>query len=105
MHPQAETLLRSLGFETSRFRSKSWSEFAKPGAPGPRFCLYRLRQRSGRDVPGLAEWADDGSLGDRGPRFAIGTDAEVALAFKDTYRMLAQRIGVLQTFPFGRSIT
>jgi hypothetical protein len=56
-------------------------------------------------VPGLAEWADDGSLGDRGPRFAIGTDAEVALAFKDTYRMLAQRIGVLQTFPFGRSIT
>jgi arsenate reductase len=50
-------------------------------------------------VPGLAGWADDGPLGDRGPRFAIGTDAEVALAFKDTYRMLAQRIGVFADLP------
>jgi len=33
VHPQAEALLRSLGFDTSGFRSKAWSEFARPGAP------------------------------------------------------------------------
>src|SRR5215831_6072283 len=33
VHPEAAHLLQSLGFDTSRLRSKSWNEFAKPGAP------------------------------------------------------------------------
>jgi len=33
VHPEALQLLRSLGYDTSGFRSKSWSEFADPGAP------------------------------------------------------------------------
>ena len=32
VHPEAIQLLRSLGYETSGLRSKSWSEFADPGA-------------------------------------------------------------------------
>ena len=33
VHPQALALLRTLNLETGGFRSKSWSEFAQPGAP------------------------------------------------------------------------
>jgi protein-tyrosine-phosphatase len=33
VRPEALQLLRSLGYDTSGFRSKSWSEFADPGAP------------------------------------------------------------------------
>jgi hypothetical protein len=33
------------------------------------------------------------------PAEAIGTDAEIALAFKDTYRMLHQRIGIFTALP------
>ena len=33
VHPEALQLLRALGYDTSGFRSKSWSEFADPGAP------------------------------------------------------------------------
>jgi hypothetical protein len=33
------------------------------------------------------------------PALATGTPAEVALAFKDTYRMLHQRIGVFTALP------
>ena len=55
--------LQSLGYDTSSFRSKSWSEFARPGAPVARFRFYRLRQRRRRKLPGLAGPADDGALG------------------------------------------
>ena len=33
------------------------------------------------------------------PAEATGTDAEIALAFKDAYRMLYQRIGLLTALP------
>ena len=42
VHPEAIALLQSLGFDTARFRSKSWNEFAKPGAPRARFCVHGL---------------------------------------------------------------
>jgi protein-tyrosine-phosphatase len=33
VHPNTVGLLRRLGYETSGLRSKSWEEFARPGAP------------------------------------------------------------------------
>jgi protein-tyrosine-phosphatase len=33
VNPRTIQLLDSLGYDTSGFRSKSWSQFAKPGAP------------------------------------------------------------------------
>jgi arsenate reductase (thioredoxin) len=33
IHSQTIQLLQGLGFDTSGLRSKSWSEFAAPGAP------------------------------------------------------------------------
>jgi len=33
VHPQAFTLLKRLGYPTQGHRSKSWDEFAAPGAP------------------------------------------------------------------------
>src|SRR5215831_17762240 len=33
VHPETIRLLRSLGYDTSGFRSKSWNEFTAPGAP------------------------------------------------------------------------
>jgi len=33
VNPHTRELLQSLGYDTSGFRSKSWNEFAKPGAP------------------------------------------------------------------------
>ena len=33
VHPQALNLLRGMGMDVTGFRSKSWDEFAAPGAP------------------------------------------------------------------------
>ena len=48
----------------------------------------------------MAGSADDGPLGhSRSGREAKGSPAEVALAFKDAYRMLHQRIGIFTALP------
>ena len=63
VNPHTIALLDGLGYDTSGFRSKSWSEFARPGAPRARFRVHRLRQRRGRNLPGVAGPADDRALG------------------------------------------
>src|SRR5262245_32114430 len=39
MNPHTIQLLQSLGYDTSGFRSKSWNEFAKLGAPALDFVF------------------------------------------------------------------
>ena len=46
VNPHTIQLLQSLGYDTSGFRSKSWNEFAKPGAPAP---SRRHDHRAGAD--------------------------------------------------------
>ncbi len=36
------------------------------------------------------------------PAAAKGSDAEIALAFADTYRMVDQRLGVFVSLPLGK---
>ncbi len=45
VHPETLRLLDELGYRTSNFRSKSWAEFAEPGAPRFDFVFTVLRQR------------------------------------------------------------
>jgi hypothetical protein len=49
-------------------------------------------------VSGVARPADDGALGVPDPA-AAGTAAEIALAFKEAYRLLHNRIGVFMALP------
>ncbi len=99
VHPETLRLLQSLGFDTSGFRSKSWHEFAKPGAPQLNF-VFTVCDNAAREIcpiwpgrPMTAHW------GVPDPAKAKGTDAEIALAFKDAYRMLNQRIGIFPALP------
>ena len=45
VNPHARTIVENLGFDGSEFRSKSWDEFAAPGAPAAGFRVHRLRRR------------------------------------------------------------
>lgn len=64
-----------------------------------RFRFYDLRQRGWRNLSCLARSTYDSALGVPDPAEAKGNPAEVALAFKDTYRMLNQRIGIFVSLP------
>jgi protein-tyrosine-phosphatase len=99
MHPETERLLRSLGYDTSKFRSKSWNEFAKPGAPALDFVFTVCDNAAGEACPFWPGQPMTAHWGIPDPAEATGTPAEVALAFKEAYRMLHQRIGAFTALP------
>jgi arsenate reductase len=99
VHPQTLKLLQSLGYDTSACRSKSWSEFANPGAPVLDFVFTVCDSAAGEACP---VWPGQPMMAHWGipdPAEAKGNAAEVALAFKDAFRMLHQRIGVFAALP------
>ena len=51
VNPHTITLLNGLGYDTSGFRSKSWSEFAKPGAPALDFVFTVCDNAAGETCP------------------------------------------------------
>jgi arsenate reductase len=99
VHPEALQLLGSLGYDTSGFRSKSWSEFANPGAPLLDFVFTVCDNAAGEVCPVWPGQPMTAHWGVPDPAEAKGNPAEIALAFKDAYRMLNQRIGIFISLP------
>lgn len=99
VHPFAIDLLKKMNHPTAGLRSKSWDEFAEPGAPQLDF-VFTVCDNAANEVcpiwpgqPMTAHWG----LPD--PAAAEGTDAEKHLAFADAYRMLLNRISIFTSLP------
>jgi arsenate reductase len=99
VHPYALELLERRGYPTQGLRSKSWDEFAQPGAV-PLDFVFTVCDRAAAEVcpiwpgqPMTAHWG----LPD--PAAAEGKEAERRLAFADTLRMLTNRIGLFVNLP------
>jgi arsenate reductase len=99
VHPETQRLLQSLGYDTSGFRSKSWDEFTAPGAPNFDFVFTVCDNAAAETCPLWLGQPMTVHWGVPDPAQAKGTPAEVALAFKDAYRMLRQRIGIFTSLP------
>lgn len=99
VHPETLRLLQSLGYDTSILRSKSWGEFAGPGAPRLDFVFTVCDNAAGEACPFWPGQPMTAHWGIPDPAEATGTPAEVALAVKDAYRMLNQRIGIFTSLP------
>src|ERR1700751_487299 len=99
VNPRTMELLQSLGYDTAGFRSKSWNEFADPGAPLLDFVFTVCDNAAGETCPVWPGQPMTAHWGVPDPALAIGTSAEIALAFKDTYRVLNQRIGIFAALP------
>jgi protein-tyrosine-phosphatase len=99
VHPETIRLLQSLHCDTSALRSKSWSEFADPGAPLLNFVFTVCDNAAGETCPVWPGQPMTAHWGIPDPAEAIGTPAEVALAFNDAYRMLDRRIGIFLSLP------
>ena len=99
VHPEAIRLLHGLNYDTSGFRSKSWSEFADPGAPLMNFVFTVCDNAAGETCPVWPGQPMTAHWGVPDPAEVTGTPAEVALAFKDAYRMLERRISIFVSLP------
>ena len=100
VHAETIRLLESLDYDTAGLRSKSWSEFAQPGAPALDFVFTVCDDAAGESCPVWPGQPMTAHWGIADPAAATGSATEVALAFKQAYRLLAQRIGIFAALPF-----
>src|SRR5246127_2572123 len=99
VHPQTLQLLQSLGYSTSGLRSKSWSEFGKPGAPALDFVFTVCDNAAAEACPVWPGQPMTAHWGVPDPAEVTGKEAEIRLAFADTFRMLSNRINVFVSLP------
>ena len=99
VHPQALALLRKLNHDTTGLRSKSWTEFSQPGAPQLDFVFTVCDNAAAETCPIWPGQPMTAHWGVPDPAAATGTDAEIAFAFADTYRMLNARISIFVSLP------
>src|ERR1700760_3058555 len=99
VNPHTIHLLRNLGYDTAGYRSKSWDEFAKAGKPEFDFVFTVCDSAAAEACPVWPGQPMTAHWGIADPAEAIGTPAEIALAFKEAYRLLNQRIGIFTALP------
>ena len=99
VHPFAMELMRKLNYDTSHLRSKSWSEFAEPGAPNLDF-VFTVCDDAANEVcpvwpgqPMTAHW------GIEDPAAAEGGDIDKERAFVTAFRYLRNRVSLLVNLP------
>jgi arsenate reductase len=101
VHPGALSLLHSLGLPSEGMRSKSWSEFAKPGAPAMDFVFTVCGQAAGEACPAWPGHPVTAHWGIPDPAAADRSEAEKMNAFRDAFRMLERRIKLFLALPMA----
>ena len=102
VHPMALSLLEQMAMPTSNLRSKSWDEFATPGAPVMDYIFTVCDQAAGEVCPIWPGHPITAHWGLPDPAAATGTPAEQMLAFREAFRILETRIKFFLTFQFKK---
>jgi arsenate reductase len=101
-NPFALELLRQTHLPTEHLRSKSWDEFAGPGAPVMDFVITVCDQAAGEQCPFWPGQPMTAHWGMPDPAAVEGPDEEIRKAFSDTARMLRRRIELLASLPLDK---
>jgi protein-tyrosine-phosphatase len=99
VNPYALELLRKMGWPTDGLRSKSWDEFAAPGAPGLDFVFTVCDNAAGEVCPMWPGQPITAHWGIPDPAAVEGTDEQKRGAFGDAFRTLERRISLFQSLP------
>lgn len=102
VNPHALNLLRRFNHNVDHLRSKSWDEFAQPGAPGLDFVFTVCDNAAGEMCPIWPGQPMTAHWGVPDPAAVEGSEMEIAAAFADAYGRLANRIDVFVNLPFDR---
>jgi arsenate reductase (thioredoxin) len=101
VHPISLDLLRDLGHDTGGLRSKSWDEFAVPGAPEFDFIFTVCDNAANEACPVWLGHPASAHWGIPDPVAADGSQAEKRLAFDEAYRQLRDRISAFIALPIA----
>lgn len=99
-HAGALRLLTRRGIATAGFRSKSWDEFAAPGAPVIDVAITVCGRAAGEICPVFPGAPVRAHWGLEDPAHVPGGDAAVDAAFEATWSALEVRVRALLALPF-----
>jgi len=101
VRPEAIAQLETAHVPANGLRSKSWDEFAQPGAPSLDF-VFTVCDNAGKEgcpiwpgQPMTAHW------GVRDPATVRGTAKEIERAYRDAFMTLDRRIGLFLSLPLA----
>lgn len=100
-NPHAIALLQHEGFDTSFARSKSWDEFTGPDAPPLDFVFTVCDNAAAEECPYWSGTPVTAHWGLPDPALAQGNDAEIAVAFAQTYSALVRRVQAFAALPIA----
>jgi arsenate reductase (thioredoxin) len=101
VRPEALKQIEAADLSTEGLRSKSWGEFAQPGAPQMNF-VFTVCDNAAKEMcpiwpgqPMTAHW------GVPDPATATGTPEEIERAFRDAFMILDRRISLFLSLPLS----
>ena len=99
VHPIALELLRQMRLPTTGLRSKSWDEFAVPGAPPLDFAFTVCDRAAGEVCPYWPGQPMTAHWGVPDPAAVEGPETQKWLAFRTAFKALENRIKIFTSLP------
>ena len=102
VNPFALELLARSKIDTAGLRSKSWDEFAQPGAPKMDFVFTVCDAAAAEPCPYWPGQPMTAHWGVEDPAAVEGSDEEKRFAFRKAFTLLARRIDLLLNLPVDK---
>jgi arsenate reductase len=99
VNPFALKVLAAHGYPAEGYRSKSWDEFAGPGAPTMDFVFTVCDNAAGEACPIWPGQPRTAHWGIEDPAAVEGTDIDKERAFNEAFRYLRNRIAAFVALP------
>jgi arsenate reductase (thioredoxin) len=100
VNPFALEVLERNGYSTEGLRSKSWDEFAAPGAPAIDFVVTVCGNAAGEVCPVFPGKPVSAHWGLPDPAAVEGTDDDKRRAFRETLDVMRRRVQRFTSLPF-----
>ena len=101
VNPYAIKQLKVARLPVSNLRSKSWDEFAKPGAPKMDFAFTVCDNAANEICPVWPGQPITAHWGVPDPAAAVGSTEQIERAFRDAFVTLDRRIGLFLSLPIS----
>jgi arsenate reductase len=101
VNPLALEILKHMNLPAEDLRSKSWDEFARPGAPQIDFVITVCDNAAGETCPVWPGHPVTAHWGIPDPAAVEGPEAKKMLAFRQALRCLENRVKAFTRLPLG----
>jgi arsenate reductase len=102
VNPMAIDYLRAQGLPVDGLRSKSWDEYARPGAPVMDFVITVCDNAAGESCPVWPGQPITAHWGIADPAAVEGGDEARRAAFRQAFQLLRHRIGLFTSLPVSK---